>query len=71
MILLTAPPEFVHEGIRDSLNKRDAYSWVEVLSPQQQIEQIRLLNDYLTGLTDNAALKLFRHLKGHEQVGFI
>lgn len=71
MILLTAPPEFVHDGIRDSLNKRDAHSWAEVLSPQQQIEQIRLLNDYLTGLTDNAALKLFRHLKGHEQVGFI
>ena len=71
MILLTAPTEFIHKSIRDSLNKRDARSWVEILSPQQQIEQIRLLNDYLTGLTDNAALRLFRHLKGHEQVGFI
>jgi dGTP triphosphohydrolase len=71
MILLTAPTEFIHKSIHDSLNKRDARSWVEILSPQQQIEQIRLLNDYLTGLTDNAALRLFRHLKGHEQVGFI
>lgn len=68
MILLSTPSEFIHNDLIEAINKRMAKSWLEILSPKQQVEQIRLLNDYLTGLTDNAALKLFRHIKGHTQV---
>ena len=68
MVLCTIDEEYLFEEIKTALRKRNASSWVDVLSEEQQIEQIRLLNDYLTGLTDNAALKLFRHIKGHEQI---
>ena len=68
MVLFTIPEMYLSDKLRVVLSKRDAISWVDVLSDEQQIEQIQWLNDYLTGLTDNAALRLFRHMKGHEQI---
>lgn len=68
MILLTMPDKYLHEDLREALVKRNAKSWVEVLSRKDKPAQVRLLNDYLTGLTDTEALKLFKHLKGHELV---
>lgn len=68
MILFTIPEEYIFEDILEAIDKKNSKSWVTILSKKQQAEQIRKLNDYLTGLTDTAALKLFRHLKGHEQI---
>ena len=68
MVLFTIPEMYLSGKLRVALSKRDTISWVDILSEEQQIEQIRRLNDYVTGLTDNAALRLFRHMKGHEQI---
>ena len=71
MIILSIPDNFILAEISEAVNKRDTISWQGILSPKQQCEQIRLLNDYLTGLTDNEALKLFKHIKGHEQLSIM
>lgn len=71
MVLYTIPEDYLLPEIINSLKTKSSSSWTEVLSETQQIEQIRLLNDYLTGLTDTAALKLFRHIKGHEQITLV
>lgn len=68
MVLSIMPPKYILAKLINALKIKEYPSWVNALSTTEQIEQIRLINDYLTGLTDTAALKLFRHLKGHEQI---
>lgn len=70
MVLSSIPENYLLNEIKLVLQKRNCVSWADALSDDQQIKQIRLLNDYLTGLTDNAALSLFKHIKAHEQITF-
>jgi dGTP triphosphohydrolase len=70
MVLSAIPESYLLNEIKLVLQKMNCVSCAEVLSDDQQITQIRLLNDYLTGLTDNAALNLFKHIKCHEQTTF-
>jgi dGTP triphosphohydrolase len=43
---------------------------IKDLDDNLQIEQIQLINDYLTGMSDNYACNLYKKLRGVEQVTF-
>lgn len=63
MTLALLPEEYLlvdakkHDSIKD-------------LDKNLQVEQIRLINDYLTGMSDNFACNLYKKLRGVEQVTF-
>ena len=69
MILQTIPTNYLVPEIIAALRTKNTSSWVNVLvTKEQQKQQIRLLNDYLTSITDNTALRLFRQITGQEQI---
>lgn len=63
MILGLLPEEYLLVDVKEHNSIRD-------LDENLQIEQIRLINDYLTGMSDNFACNLYKKLRGVEQVTF-
>lgn len=63
MTLALLPEEYL-------LVDAEKYSSILEVNESLQIEQIRLINDYLTGMSDNFACNLYKKLRGVEQVTF-
>ena len=63
MTLGLLPEEYLRVDSKKHVSIKD-------LDDNVQIEQIQLINDYLTGMSDNYACNLYKKLRGVEQVTF-
>lgn len=72
MVLGLLPEDYLIEGIKNLQNskQKEKVSFWVLNDEDKCTEQIRLINDYLTGMTDSYACQMYKQLTGVKQSDF-